>query len=167
MPALDPGSAAPEFTLPDDQGRMHSLAEGLAKGPVLLVFFKISCPTCQYALPFFERLHARLAGAPVSIWGVSQNPPDHTQGFRREYHIETLPMLFDPGEENYPASNAFGIAYVPTAFVIEPGGEIALTSVGWSKDDIEAIARRLGEKAGEPAIALFGPHENVVAFRPG
>jgi peroxiredoxin len=167
MAALEPGTAAPEFSLPDDKGEVHSLSEGLTKGPVALVFFKVSCPVCQYALPFFERLHKRLAGAPVSLWAVSQNSLDHTSSFGREFGIQTLPALFDPDEEGYPVSNAYGITNVPTAFLIEPDGKIALTSVGWSKHDTAAIARRLGQVAGEPGLLLFEPQEDVLAFRPG
>lgn len=167
MSALEPGTAAPEFSLPDHKGQVHSLSEGLAKGPVLLVFFKVSCPTCQYALPFFGRLHKRLADAPVTLWAVSQNSIDHTNAFGREFGVETLPVLFDPDEEAYPVSNVYGITNVPTAFLIEPDGSIALTSVGWSKDETAAIARRLGEAAAEPSLVLFAPQENVLAFRPG
>jgi peroxiredoxin len=167
MSALEPGAAAPEFSLPDDKGQVHSLSEGLAKGPVLLIFFKVSCPTCQYALPFFGRLQRRLADAPVSLWAVSQNSIDHTKAFGREFGVEALPTLFDPDEEAYPVSNAYGITNVPTCFLIEPDGKIALTSVGWSKDETAAIARRLGQAAAEPSLVLFGPQENVLAFRPG
>jgi peroxiredoxin len=167
MPALEPNADAPEFSLPDNKGEVHSLTEALAKGPLLLVFFKVSCPTCQYALPFFERLHKRLVGAPVSMWAVSQNSLDHTNAFGREFGIGTLPMLFDPEEEGYPVSNVYGLTNVPTAFLIGLDGKIALTSVGWSKDDTAQIARRLGEAAGEPGLTLFEPQENVLALRPG
>jgi peroxiredoxin len=167
MAALDPGTAAPGFSLPDAQGRVHSLAEGLAKGAVVLVFYKVSCPTCQYALPFFERLHERLVGAPVSLWAVSQDSLDHTNAFQREFGVETLPTLFDSDVESYAVSNAYGITNVPTAFLIEPDGKIALSSVGWSKDDTAAIAERLGQAAGQGALTLFAPGENVLAFRPG
>jgi peroxiredoxin len=167
MAALEPDTAAPQFSLPDDKGEVHSLTEGLAKGPLLLVFFKVSCPTCQYALPFFERLHKRLAGAAVNIWAVSQDSLDHTNAFGREFGIETLPVLFDPEEEGYPVSNVYGITNVPTAFLVEPDGRIAVTSVGWSKDDVARISRQLGQAAGEPGLLLFEPSENVLAFRPG
>lgn len=167
MAALEPGADAPEFSLPNAKGEVHSLTEGLAKGPVLLVFYKVSCPICQYGLPFFERLHKRLADAPVSLWSISQNSIDHTNGFAREFGVETLPVLFDPEEEGFAVSNSYGITNVPTAFLIEPDGKIAATAVGWSKDDTAAMARRLGEAAGEPDLALFEPGENVAAFRPG
>ena len=52
MAALNAGVLAPDFTLPTVQGGQVSLRQALAKGPVVLVFFKVSCPVCQYALPF-------------------------------------------------------------------------------------------------------------------
>ena len=57
MAALNPGTVAPDFTLQAMDGKRFSLFETLDQGPVLAVFFKISCPTCQYALPFLQRLH--------------------------------------------------------------------------------------------------------------
>ena len=53
---LSAGSKAPVFSLLDLNGSPRSLAEILSRGPVLLVFYKISCPTCQFTLPFLERI---------------------------------------------------------------------------------------------------------------
>jgi peroxiredoxin len=167
MAALEPGSIAPEFVLPDSQGQTHSLSEGLAGGPVLLVFFKISCPTSQYALPFYERLHRRLAGSSLKIWAVSQDSLDHTNAFARHFGVETLPALFDPEEEGYTVSNAYGITNVPTAFLIGPGREVLFTSVGWSREDVRDIARRLGEHTALPNLELFEDGEKVIEFQPG
>jgi Peroxiredoxin len=44
---LAPGRPAPDFRLPDLQGAETSLDQLLPHGPVLVVFFKVSCPTCQ------------------------------------------------------------------------------------------------------------------------
>src|SRR6266705_4019217 len=55
---LDAGSRAPDFRLPRLYGGVSALAELAAKGPVVLVFFKVTCPVCQMALPFLERIHA-------------------------------------------------------------------------------------------------------------
>ncbi|MGA2746732.1 MAG: TlpA disulfide reductase family protein, partial [Candidatus Sulfotelmatobacter sp.] len=73
MTALATGIKAPEFELKSLDGKRFSLGEELARGPVVLAFFKVSCPTCQYALPFFERLHKAYADKGVSLLGISQN----------------------------------------------------------------------------------------------
>ena len=47
---------APDFTLPTLEGQKVSLKQLLQHGPVVLAFFKVSCPVCQYAFPLYERL---------------------------------------------------------------------------------------------------------------
>jgi len=62
MAALGTGAKAPDFELKTLDGKRGSLGEELSRGPVVLAFFKASCPTCQYAFPFLERLHRAYAG---------------------------------------------------------------------------------------------------------
>jgi peroxiredoxin len=165
MPALIAGRAAPEFTLEDMKGGKFNLREALSRGPVLAVFFKISCPVCQFALPYVERLYRAYAGKNVAIVGVSQNNQNDTAAFLREYKI-TFPVLLDD-TDSYPVSNAYGLTNVPTLFWIEPDGEIGLSSVGWSRKEMEQINRRLAEAGrGTPAL-IFSPGENVPDFRAG
>ncbi len=57
MTALATGTQAPDFELKTLDGKSFSLSAELARGPAVLAFFKVSCPTCQYALPFLERLY--------------------------------------------------------------------------------------------------------------
>jgi len=52
MTALATGTKAPEFELKTLDGKKFSLRDELANGPVVLAFFKVSCPTCQYTFPF-------------------------------------------------------------------------------------------------------------------
>jgi len=160
MATAKTGVSAPAFTLPDLSGQQRSLQDWLQRGPVVLAFFKISCPTCQYTFPFLERLHQQLHGASPRIIGVSQDVRRKTEGFNRDYGV-TFPVLLDSEDEDYAVSNAYGITHVPALFLIEPDGRIALTSVGFTKADLEEIARRLGP------VTLFHRDEKVEAFRAG
>ncbi len=83
MPALGSGVMAPDFTLPTIEGKQVSLSEALKKGPVLLAFFKVSCPVCQYAFPYFERIFQANRGTNVTVLGVSQDNAKNTQAFTR------------------------------------------------------------------------------------
>lgn len=114
MAALDSGTHAPQVALPDLKGKTVSLSVELKRGPVVLAFFKISCPVCQYALPILERLHRAYPNA--AIYGVSQNSAKDTERFRREFGV-TFPMLLDD-PNTYTASNAYGLTNVPTVFYI-------------------------------------------------
>ncbi|MGH9504236.1 MAG: peroxiredoxin family protein [Terriglobales bacterium] len=164
MAALIPGTTAPDFTLPAMDGQQFSLREALAHGPVLAVFFKISCPTCQYALPFIQRIYAAHGNKAVMIVGISQNPKKNTDAFIKEYGI-TFPVLLDD-TSSYPVSNAYGLTNVPTIFWIAPDGEIEISSVGWAKKEMEEFNQRAApSSAGVPS--LFQKNEQIVDFRAG
>jgi peroxiredoxin len=164
MPALQPGKTAPEISLPDVQGRRFSWQQTLNRGPLVLVFFKVSCPVCQYALPFVERLYRAHKGK-VSVVGVSQNPKPDTEAFLRQYDI-SFPVLLDDTTA-YPVSNAYGLTNVPTTFLISTGGEIEVSSVGWSRQGLEEINRRVSKAVAAPPAALFLCGEEVPDFTAG
>ena len=165
MAALATGTKAPEFDLKTLDGKQFSLNDELARKPVVLAFFKVSCPTCQYALPFFERLYKAYGHKGVWLVGVSQNDAKDTAAFDKEFGV-TFPVLLDD-TRSYPVSNAYGLTNVPTVFWIAQDGEIEVSSVGWLKADFEEINRRMAE-AGKAAPALvFEPGEDVRDFRAG
>ena len=165
MAALEAGVSAPDFSLNGMNGEKISLAEARKKGPVIAAFFKISCPVCQYAFPFLERIFRAYAKSPVTLVGVSQNDKQQTAGFAREYGI-TFPMLLDD-PRTYPASNAYGLTNVPTIFLISPGGQVELSSVGWSRRDLEELNTRIAQAAGVAPAQIFQPGEHVDEFKPG
>ncbi|HEV1285170.1 MAG TPA: TlpA disulfide reductase family protein [Bryobacteraceae bacterium] len=151
---LSAGSKAPAVSLPDLNGSPNSLVEILSRGPVLLVFYKISCPTCQFTLPFLERI----AKGSLPIVAISQDDAAGTRRFQSKFG--TLPTLVDGEDQGYPASNAFGIEYVPSLFLVEPDGTISLTSEGFVKADLEAIASRA-------SLPIFRATESVPAWKAG
>ena len=153
---LAAGAQAPSFELKDLEGNQRSLADLLAKGPVLLAFFKISCPVCQMTAPFLSRL-AHSSG--IQVFGVSQDDASSTKGFNQRFGV-TFPVLLDESRAGYPASNGFGIASVPSLFLVEPDGVISTAFAGFSKADLEALGNRMGAPP-------FQAGENVPAFRAG
>jgi len=156
---LQAGTSAPDIRLLSLTGEEVVLAEQLKQGSVALVFFKVSCPTCQFSLPFLERLYsAQSAGAP-RILGISQDGAAATLEFNRRFGIH-FPVLLDPAKDNYPASNAYRITNVPSLFLVEEGGRIAWALNGFHKGEME----RLGERFGQ---SPFEHGERVPALRPG
>ena len=165
MAALTAGTKAPDFELKAMDGRSFVLRDELAKGPVVLAFFKVSCPVCQYAFPFLERLERAYGHTGVRIIGVSQNDPKKTSVFNKEFGV-TFPVLLDDMDA-YPVSNAYGLTNVPTVFWIAQDGEIEVSSVGWVKADFEEINRKMAEARNIPAATVFKPGEDVRDFRAG
>jgi peroxiredoxin len=165
MTALASGTRAPEFELKTLDGKKFSLSGELARGPVVLVFFKVSCPTCQYAMPFLERLYKSYKNKGVTLVGISQNDANETAAFCKDFGV-TFPMLLDD-TRTYPVSNAYGLTNVPTIFWIAEDGEIELSSVGWVKADFELINRKMAEIGKITPAAVFRSGEDVRDFRAG
>ncbi len=165
MAALATGTKAPAFELKTLNGKQFSLTDALARGPVVLAFFKVSCPTCQYALPFLDRLYKAYRHNGVTLVGISQNDAKDTTAFNKEFGV-TFPVLLDD-TRTYPVSNAYGLTNVPTIFWIAQDGEIEVSSVGWLKADFEQINRMMAAAGKTAPAAVFKPGEDVRDFRAG
>ena len=165
MAALTVDTAAPDFTLQTVDGKNFSLRDALGRGPVLLAFFKVSCPTCQYTFPFLERLYKAYGDKASTLVAVSQNNRNDTQAFIRQYGI-TFPVLLDD-VDTYPVSNAYGLTNVPTLFWIAQDGTIEVSSVGWVKQEFDTLNRLKAESESTNVSALYQPAENVADFRAG
>lgn len=165
MPALVAGVQAPDFSLLTVDGKTVSLHEALKKGPVVLAFFKVSCPVCQYAFPFYERMFQANRDSEVSFIGISQDKAKDTQAFIKQFGITFPVALDDP--KHYAVSNAYGLTNVPTLFYIDPSGEIEISSVSWSKADVEAVNQELAALRQQSPVLLWRKGEEVRDFRAG
>ena len=165
MAALTTGTKAPDFSLQAMDGSMFSLREALGNGPAVLAFFKVSCPVCQYAFPYLERIYKAYGNKKMTIVGVSQNSPKDTAAFNREFGI-TFPVLLDD-TNSYPVSNAYKLTNVPTIFWIAQDGGIEVSSVGWVRKEMDDINARVAEALGDGVKPVFRAGEQVADFRAG
>ena len=152
---VDAGSKAPAFTLRDHAGNPRSLDKILERGPALLALYKLSCPVCQLTAPYLERL----SNGSIQVVTVSQDDEAATRKFEQTYGL-TAPSLLDRKEDGYPLSNALAIDHVPSLFLVEQDGTIALASSGFAKKELE----KLGARAG---VQVFREDENVPAWKAG
>jgi peroxiredoxin len=165
MSALVSGKSAPQINLPTLGGGSFDLAAARKNGPVAVAFFKVSCPVCQMAFPFYERLYQAYRGKNAQVVGISQDSAADTAAFAKQYGI-TFPIALDD-PKRYPASNAYGLTNVPTLFLISPDGEIEISSVSWSRDELEAVGERLAAAAGSVRKEIVRSSDNVPSFKPG
>lgn len=159
------GNLAPNFSLKSIENKEYSLGKLMERGPVVAAFFKISCPVCQFTFPFLERLYKRYGGDGVAFLGISQDDARDTKDFAKEYGV-TFPMLIDD-ENGYLVSNAYGLTNVPTIFLIDTEGKVKVSTTGFDKKDLEAIAAELAERKKISLAPLFRPEEVVPANKPG
>jgi len=166
MPALEAGVRAPGFSLTGVDKKTYSLEESLLAGPVVVGFFKVSCPVCQFTFPFVERLHRFFRESKAQIWAISQDKAADSAEFASEYGL-TMPILLDESRKDYPVSNAFGITHVPSLFLIGQNGEILQSSVGWIRKDIVQLARRLETLTGKKGCVPITDDDDVPDWRGG
>jgi peroxiredoxin len=157
------GNPAPNFSLKSLEGREFSLAESLKKGPVVLSFFKVSCPVCKFTFPFLERLFQRY-GKDVTFLGVSQDDVGASREFAKEFGL-TFAVLTDTA--GYPVSNAYGLTMVPTVFLVESEGTVRVSSMGFVRADFESIADSLADRQNLTRVPVFAASESVPDLKPG
>ena len=82
MKQLSMGISAPDFELKSLSGQPLRLSEALRTGPVVLAFYKASCPTCQLTFPYLQTIYSSLSAEFRNrIWGISQDDPAETAEF--------------------------------------------------------------------------------------
>ena len=150
---LAEGTAAPDFQL-----GAWKLSEALERGPVLLAFFKIACPTCQLTLPFLGRLASQAGPGAPQLVTISQDDAHGTAQFQQRFGPKE-PALLDPAPA-YHASNLYRIRNVPTLYLVESDGTISMALSGFSKAAIEALGERFG-------VVPFREGERVPVLQPG
>jgi peroxiredoxin len=153
------GSRAPEFELRSVEGESHSLNGQLT----LAIFFKTTCPTCQYAWPFYERLYSAYRDAGLEVWGISQHDKERT----RQYAIDfgaTFPHLVD---QDWKVSRQYDPEFVPTGFLIDKDKRIVDSFVSWNSADLSRLSRAIAGLLQVPAREMFKPDEDVIVFKPG
>ncbi len=158
--ALKRGSQAPPVEKTDQNGKKHDLSR--IEGWKLIIFYKVTCPTCQLTLPFIEKIH-RWYGDRVSVFGIIQDPPDKAKEFMKNYGL-TFPQLIDAPD--YPTSIEYDVQVVPTYYLISPEGSIEITGESFVKKELEGLNEVVAQKAGKEVNPLF-EDVSVPAFKAG
>src|SRR5688572_17640974 len=109
MSQLLVGDQAPDFELTDLNGEPHRLQDALKRGPVALVFYKASCPTCQFTFPFIQKIFSKRGSAGPTLWAISQDDDSETRQFAAKHGL-SFDMLID--EHPYPVSAAYQLQFV-------------------------------------------------------
>jgi peroxiredoxin len=151
-----PGQSAPDFTLPDQCGESVNLAERLARGPVVLLFFRGGwCPFCtltlrawQDAVPALRRAGGQLlAVSPQLLKGCAQTADRDMIDFRilsdqgnriaELYNVtyelpEGLRSFYLKLGHDLPVINGTGnwVMPLPATFVIGQDGKVARAHIG-------------------------------------
>ncbi len=167
--SVGPGTRAPQASFTDSAGRTLKLKDLLASSgslPILLAFFKVTCPTCQLTWPYLERLHRLYGGKGVRVYGVCQNDAGAAKHFYGEFGGATFDVLVDRAPA-YVASNAFGVVAVPHLALVSRDGTVRTVFAGWSRKEIEDLGRSVAAAGGLPVRPVVPPDDPVRDFQAG
>ncbi|HTT54214.1 MAG TPA: thioredoxin-dependent thiol peroxidase [Streptosporangiaceae bacterium] len=129
---LAPGDAAPDFSLPDADGKTVTLSA--LRGQRVIVYFYPAAmtPGCtKEACDFRDNLGA-LAGAGLTVLGISPDSPEKLARFRDRESLN-FSLLADPGRDVLRAYGAYGekmmygkktVGVIRSTFVIDADGRV-------------------------------------------
>lgn len=151
---LKPGARAPAFTLAQDGGGAVSLKD--FKGGKLVVYFypKADTPGCTREAIDFSRLRSQFARAGTAILGVSADPVDKQDKFKRKHKL-AIPLASDPTHEMLTAYGAWGkksfygrsfMGVIRKTVLIDQNGRIARV---WPKVKVDGHAEEVLAAAKE------------------
>lgn len=118
---LKPGTHAPEFVLPDHDGKDVELSQLLADGPLILYFYPADfTPGCTREACAMRDMFADLRSVGLQVAGISpQDSASHSR-FRKEHR---LPFVLLSDEEKvaikmYDVDGPFGVGVRRATFLV-------------------------------------------------
>ncbi len=126
------GDPAPDFSLPDADGRVHSLADYSGKWLVLYFYPKDSTSGCTTEAVEFSGLLPRFLALGATVVGVSRDKPASHRKFIDKHEL-TVTLLSDPELAVLTAYGAWRekkvcgkdcLGTVRSTFLIDPKGVV-------------------------------------------
>jgi thioredoxin-dependent peroxiredoxin len=147
---------APEFQLPDQDGKIRTLKEFLEKGPTVFVFYPGDfTPVCTKQLCSYRDASAEYESIGIQIVGISEDSPAKHRQFREKYGFQ-FPLLSDEGKK---VAQAFGAtskwllgAVTRANFVVTKAGDIVFEHVDavpvthQKSTDLQVVVKELKAK---------------------
>ena len=150
MARLNQGDAAPKFALPDQHGRMVSLAD-FGGGPLLIYFYpRADTPGCTRQACSIRDAREELRDLGLAVVGISPDQPAKQQKFDDKYNL-SFPLLADPdhrvaeaygtwGEKTLYGKKSLGI--IRSSVLIDAAGKVIQAWYGVKPEDTVPKAKK-------------------------
>lgn len=124
---------APTFSLPDQDGNIHSLSDYKGKWVLLYFYPKDDTPGCTKEACGFRDMSAEYKKNDIIVLGVSKDSVASHKKFAEKYHLN-FPLLSDESKKVHEAYGAWGLKkmmgreYMGTmrnSYLIDPAGKLA------------------------------------------
>ena len=130
--ALEAGSSAPDFSLPDKDGKLHQLSGYLGKKVILYFYPAASTPGCTTQACDFRDNMASLQAAGYVVLGISKDKLPALQKFAENENL-SFPLLSDEDLSVHHTYGAFGeksmygktvMGVIRSTFVVDEKGSL-------------------------------------------
>ncbi len=154
MAELKVGQKAPEFTLPDQDGKIISLKDLKGKWVILYAYPKDDTPGCTIEGIGFTRFHSEFQKQGAVVLGISPDDGKSHCKFRDKHKL-TIPLLCDPEHKALAVYGAWGMkrfflnkyeGVIRSTFLIDPKGDLAYI---WPKVSAKGHAEEALQKLKE------------------
>jgi len=150
--ALKAGDRAPDFRLNDPDGRPVSSADLLARGPLVLSFYRgVWCPYCNLELQALQEALPQFQALGASLVAISPQLAANSRKSQRQNKLE-FPILSDTGNE---VAAAFGLRFTLPDYLVELYRSL--------KNDLPAFNGDPGWTLPMPARYVIG-QDGIIAY---
>ncbi len=157
------GESAPAFRASGIDGSEYVIPCNAEAQPVLLVFFKTTCATCDLTFPYISRLRQAYPDG-WRLWAVSQHPVEQTREYAAK-HGMSYPVLVD--EPGFAVSLLYDPPATPTLVLVDGEGQVAHVSYGFAKEDLNEVAGLIASWLGRQAQMVAPDGDGRPAMQPG
>ena len=127
------GTEAPEFSLPDLDGKVVKTSDLRGK-VVILDFWATWCPPCRQEVPHFVALQSKYRDQGLAIVGLSldKGGVQDVKPFVEEYNVNYMMLIAN----DETARDYGGITGIPTTFVLDKDGKIVKRFMGYTDPEV-------------------------------
>jgi len=137
--ARAPLPRAPALALPDLAGHVHRIDDYAGRG-LVLNFWATWCAPCRAEIPSLNRASRALAGNDVAFLALDVGEArEAVEAFTKDTPV-AFPVLLD---REQAATRRWPVMGLPTTFIVDPGGRIALRVMGPRKWHTLAMLARI------------------------
>jgi peroxiredoxin len=117
------GAAAPDFTLPDADGRAHSLASLKGKSGTLILFIATKCPVSNAYNARMQKLAEDYRAKGVNVVGINSNASEPAAEVKQHAAEKglTFTILKDAGNV---VADRFDAKVTPEAYLLDASGKL-------------------------------------------
>jgi peroxiredoxin Q/BCP len=124
---LKPGSKAPDFILPDENGEEVALTDILETGPIVLYFYPADfTPGCTKEACAIRDMHDDILSVGLRVIGVSPQDATSHKKFKKKHNLP-FTLLCDPDKvaiKMYDVDGPFGVGVRRATYLITQGAKI-------------------------------------------